>query len=93
MLIQTAKKLKLILTSKSRGCLGMLGTSMSPDGRRSTLHRSRIFQGYEDEDLHSMDVADSETRESQKRSGKSTDTVAQLCTHEEEDDDSEDSEH
>ena len=38
-------------------------------------------------------VADSETRESQKRSGKSTDTMAQLCTHEEEDDYSEDSEH
>jgi hypothetical protein len=38
-------------------------------------------------------LADSETHESQKRSGKSTDTMAQLCTHEEEDDDSEDSEH
>ena len=38
-------------------------------------------------------LADSETRESQKRSGKSTDSVAQLCTHEEEGDDSEDSKH
>ena len=38
-------------------------------------------------------VADSETRESQKRSGRSMDTVGQLCTHEEEDKDSEDSEH
>jgi hypothetical protein len=50
-------------------------------------------------DVHStqekvmQEIADSETRESQKRSGKSTDTVAQLCTHEEEDDDSEDSKH
>ena len=34
-------------------------------------------------------VADSEMRESQKRSGKSTDTVAQLCTHEEEDEEDE----
>ena len=45
MLIQTAKKLKIILTFKLRGCLGVLDTSVYSDVRRSTLHMARIFQG------------------------------------------------
>jgi hypothetical protein len=44
MLIQTAKKLKLILIFKLHGCLGVLDTSVYSDVRCSTLHTARIFQ-------------------------------------------------
>jgi hypothetical protein len=43
-------------------------------------------------EIYTYTVADSEDARESKRSGISTDTVAQLCTHEE-DEDSGDSEH